>query len=190
MKQNLRKNIYMCTCVLVAQLCPTLCNPMDCSPLGFSFLGILQARILEWFAISFSNIYMCVCMYIYIYDRASLVAQTVKRLSTMWETQIQSLGWEDPLEKEMTIPSSTIAWKIPWTEEPGRLQSMGSQRVRHDWATLSYIYIWIYIYIYFSSKKWKVSKNLESSIREQKSPTMRKVRMEKEKFIIQKTYLG
>ena len=67
MKQNLRKNIYMCTCVLVAQLCPTLCNPMDCSPLGSSFLGILQARILEWFAISFSNIYMCVCMYIYIY---------------------------------------------------------------------------------------------------------------------------
>ena len=53
----------------------------------------------------------------------------VKCLSTMWETQVQSLGWEDPLEKEMAIHSSTIAWKIPWTEEPGRLQSMGSQRV-------------------------------------------------------------
>ena len=65
----------------------------------------------------------------------SLVAQTVKRLSTMWETQVQSLGWEDPLEKEMAIHSSTIAWKIPWTEDPGRLQSMGSQRVGHDWAT-------------------------------------------------------
>ena len=62
----------------------------------------------------------------------SLVAQTVKRLSTMRETQIQSLGWEDPLEKEMAIHSSTIAWKIPWTEEPGRLQCMGSQRVGHD----------------------------------------------------------
>ena len=59
----------------------------------------------------------------------------VKRLSTMWETQVRSLGWEDPLEKEMAIHSSTIAWKIPKTEEPGRLQSMGSQRVGHDWAT-------------------------------------------------------
>ena len=64
--------------------------------------------------------------------RTSLVAQTVKRLSTMWETWVQSLGWEDPLEKEMAIHSSTIAWKTPWTEEPGRLQSMGSQRVVHD----------------------------------------------------------
>ena len=65
----------------------------------------------------------------------SLVAQTVNRLSTMREIRIWSLGWEDPLEKEMAIHSSTVAWKIPWTEEPGRLQSMGSQRVGHDWAT-------------------------------------------------------
>ena len=64
--------------------------------------------------------------------KASLVAQTVKRLSTFWETQVQALGWEDPLEKEMAIHSRTIAWRIPWTEEPGRLQSMGSQRVGHD----------------------------------------------------------
>ena len=56
----------------------------------------------------------------------------VKHLSTMQETQVQSLGWEDPLEKEMAIHSSIIAWKIPWTEEPGGLQSMGSQRVGHD----------------------------------------------------------
>ena len=62
----------------------------------------------------------------------SLVAQTVKHLSMMRETWVQSLGWEDPLEKEMAIHFSTIAWKIPWTEEPGRLQSMGSQRVGHD----------------------------------------------------------
>ena len=62
----------------------------------------------------------------------SLVAQMVKRLSTMQETRVQSLGWEDPLEKEMAIHSSTIAWKIPWTEEPGRLQSMELQRVVHD----------------------------------------------------------
>ena len=62
----------------------------------------------------------------------SLVAQRLKHLSTMWETWVQSLGWEDPLEKEMAIHSSTTAWKIPWTEEPSRLQSMGSQRVGHD----------------------------------------------------------
>ena len=60
------------------------------------------------------------------------MAQMVKRLSTMQETWVQSLGWEYPLEKEMAIHSSTIAWKIPWTEEPGRLLSMGSQRVGHD----------------------------------------------------------
>ena len=60
------------------------------------------------------------------------MAQMIKRLSTKQETWVPSLGWEDPLEKEMAIHSSTIAWKIPWTEEPGRLQSMGSQRVRHD----------------------------------------------------------
>ena len=56
----------------------------------------------------------------------------VKRLSTMRETRVQSLGWEETLEKEMAPHSSTIAWKIPWTEEPDRLQSMGSQRVRQD----------------------------------------------------------
>ena len=62
----------------------------------------------------------------------SLVAQTVKRLPTMRETQVRSLGQEDPLEKEIATHSSTLAWKIPWMEEPGRLQSMGSQRVRQD----------------------------------------------------------
>ena len=68
-------------------------------------------------------------------DIASLVAQMVKRLSAMQETLVQSLGWEDPLEKEMTAHSSTFAWKIPWKEEPGGLQSMESQRVGHDGAT-------------------------------------------------------
>ena len=60
----------------------------------------------------------------------SLVAQMVKRLPTMWETWVRSLGREDPLEKEMATHSSILAWKIPWTEEPGRLQSMGSQKSR------------------------------------------------------------
>ena len=59
-----------------------------------------------------------------------------KHMPTVQETQVWSLGWEDPLEKEMATHSSILAWKIPWTEEPGRLQSMGLQRVGHDWATL------------------------------------------------------
>ena len=65
-------------------------------------------------------------------NRASLVAQMLKRLPTMWETWVQSLGREDLLEKEMAPHSSILAWKIPWMGEPGRLQSMGSQRVGHD----------------------------------------------------------
>ena len=61
-----------------------------------------------------------------------LVVQMVKNLPAMWETWVRSLGQEDPLEKEMATHSSTLAWRIPWTEEPGGLQSMGSQRVRQD----------------------------------------------------------
>ena len=60
------------------------------------------------------------------------MAQTVKNLPAMQKNQVQSLGWEDPLEKEMAPHSSILAWKIPWMEETGRLQSMGSQRVGHD----------------------------------------------------------
>ena len=60
------------------------------------------------------------------------MAQSVKSLAAMWETQVQSLGWEDPLEKERATHSSIPAWRIPWTEELGRLQFMGSQRVGDD----------------------------------------------------------
>ena len=67
--------------------------------------------------------------------RTSLVAQMVNRMPTMWETRFQSLGQKDLLEKEMATHSSILAWKIPWMEEPCRLQSVGSQRVRDDWAT-------------------------------------------------------
>ena len=67
-----------------------------------------------------------------IYRMASLVTQAVKNMPAVQETRVRSLGREDPLEKEMATHSSTLAWKIPWTEEHGRLQSMGSQRVGHD----------------------------------------------------------
>ena len=66
---------------------------------------------------------------------AFLVAQRVKRLPALWETWVRSLGRGDSLEKEMAIHFSILAWRIPWTEEPGRLQSRGSQRVRHNWTT-------------------------------------------------------
>ena len=69
-----------------------------------------------------------------------LVAQTVKRLPAVRETRVRSLGWEDPLEKEMATHSSTLAWKIPRTEEPGRLQSMGSQRIEHDRASSLWLF--------------------------------------------------
>ena len=65
-------------------------------------------------------------------SRVSLVAHTVKNSPAMWETWLQSLGWEDPLEEGMATHSSILAWRIPRTEEPGGPQSMGSQRVRHD----------------------------------------------------------
>ena len=68
-------------------------------------------------------------------NRASLVAQTVKNLPVMQATWVGSLGWEDPREKEMAAHSSILAWEIPWTEEPGGLLFMGSQRVGHDWVT-------------------------------------------------------
>ena len=77
-----------------------------------------------------SNFYVCFTTYI-----TSLVAQTVKHLPAMRETLVRFLGQEDSLEKEMAIHSSTLAWKIPWMEEPGRLQSMWSWRVGHDWAS-------------------------------------------------------
>ena len=70
---------------------------------------------------------------------ASLLVQMVKNLPAMQETQVWSPGWEDPLEKGKATHSGILAWRIPWTGEPGGLQSMGSQRVRHDWATNTHI---------------------------------------------------
>ena len=70
-----------------------------------------------------------------IYCLASLVAQTVNNLPAMQETRVLSLSWEHSLEKEMATHSSILAWRIPWTEEPGRIQSMGLQRAGHDWRT-------------------------------------------------------
>ena len=75
-------------------------------------------------------LHICIC-----FTKSLYVKLTVKRLPTMQETWVPSLGWEDPLEKETGTHSSALAWKIPWTEESGRLQSMGSQRVGHNCTT-------------------------------------------------------
>ena len=74
------------------------------------------------------------------------MAQMVKILPAMQVTQVWSLGWEDPLEKGMDTHSSILAWRSPWTEEPVRLQSMESQRVRHDWATNTGMYVVSIVY--------------------------------------------
>ena len=79
---------------------------------------VVPLRILDFFGMTLSSL--------------SLVAPLAKNLPAVQETQVQSLGWEDPLEKEMATHSKILAWKISWTEEPGGLQSTGSQRVGHD----------------------------------------------------------
>ena len=84
-------------------------------------------------------------------DQYSLM---VKNLPAMQETRVWSLGQEDLLEKGMTTPSSTLAWRISWTEEPGRLQSMGSQRISHNWMTNTFTFFW-YFFPYLMDIKWR-----------------------------------
>ena len=92
------------------------------------FLG----KTLFVFALLHSAFQGQICLLLQVFLGASLVAQTVKHLSAMQEIWVQSLGWEDPLEKEIAAHSSILAWSIPYTEEPGGLQSTGWQRVKHD----------------------------------------------------------
>ena len=90
---------------------------------------------------------------------ASLGAQMVKNLPAVQKTRVWSLGQEDSLEKGMATHSSILAWKIPWTEEPGLLQSKGSQRVRHDWATNTwhpYDFLWQNVYLGLLPTFWLV----------------------------------
>ena len=123
--------------------CVWLCDPTD-----YTVHGILQARILEWVAFPFSRGFSqprdrmqvsCIAGGFFT-SWATREVQTVKNLPTVPEPRAQSLGWEDPLEKGMATHSSILAWRIPWTEEPGGLQSMGSQRVGNDWATKTFTF--------------------------------------------------
>ena len=102
-------------------------------------------------------------------DQASLVAQMVNHLPTMQETWLRSLGREDPLEKEMATHPSFHAWEIPWTNEPGGLQSMGLKRVGHDWATsfhLPSLNIWqlISAVVYFKLKTLKFNSTVKLNV--------------------------
>ena len=100
--------------------------------IGFEILGyyVFNCLFVFIFNIDRKPIYLCWSCVLW----ASLVVQRLKCLPGIWEIPVQSLSWEDHLEKEMATHSSTLAWRIPWREEPGGLQSTGSQRVRHDWA--------------------------------------------------------
>ena len=130
--------------ILNSGRCPArklLCSPRGkkggCDQDGIGRDGAKQRSSPFWkqMHLAHSPFILCPMVFIKLPFGTSLVAQTVKRLPTMWEARVQSLGQEYLLEKEMAAHSSILAWKIPWTEEPGWLQSMGSQRVRHDWVS-------------------------------------------------------
>ena len=106
-----------------------------------------------YFIYTHTHTYVCLHM-------TSLVAQMVKNLPAMRETLVQSLGQEDSPEKGKATHSSILAWRISWAEEPGGLQSMGSQRVGHNWATdtFTFMFIHIHMYICIHFKKWKSTK--------------------------------
>ena len=167
----------------VAQSCPTLCHPVDCSWPGSIVHGIFQARILEWVFISFyrrsprprdqtqvscivdRRFTVChqeilwypvaeintwvvavtkVCLWVCNLQGFSggSVVKNAPAMQETSETSLRSLDQEEPLEKEMATRSSILAWRIPWTEKPGGPQSIGLQRVRHDWASNIHCYLW------------------------------------------------
>ena len=92
--------------------------------------------------------------------RASLVTQVVKNLPAIWKTWVPSLGWEDLLEKRSATYSSILVWRIPWTEEPGRLLSTGSQRMGHNWVTFTFILFTSQFFSSGSEGKWQIRNNL------------------------------
>ena len=126
-------------CFSVAKSCPILCDPVDCSTPGFPvphLLPDLSLNLPKFMSIESVRPIISgrgeTGIYLFPEIGVSLVSQLVKNLPAVQETWVQSLGWDHPLSEEMATHSSILAWKISWTEEPGELQSMGSQRVRHN----------------------------------------------------------
>ena len=111
-------------------LMPTWCYfDMFCNTSWYLIMLTLQFGSFSW---RLTSVFLVWCILQSTVSSVSLVAQMVKGLPAIWETWARSLGWKDSLEKEMATHSSTLAWKIPWTEEPGRLQSMGLHRIGPD----------------------------------------------------------
>ena len=128
--KNWQNLIYICHFLNITEICTgpliNICRIYSTNSVTFFLHGI------PIFILNVANYRTCDSSTL---GWSSLVAQRLKRLPAMQETWVRSLGWEDPLEKEMATHSSILAWRIPWMEEPGGLQSTGSQRVGHDWAT-------------------------------------------------------
>ena len=154
-------------------LCPALCTPLHSAlpsawlPFPQGYTGLLPqllqdqchllSEIFPWLTHTEWQHHLQFCaeksLALYCgFTFTSLVAQRVKHLPAMLETRVRSLGWEDPLEKEMATHSRILAWRIPCIEEPGMLQSMGSQRIGHDWAiSLSFLFFFFYCTLVFVS---------------------------------------
>ena len=130
--------------------------PIECSWLPCQIL--VDLTYVEWegyFSVLASVLVIYTSIFMPLPYCLSSLALLVKILSAMQEFWVQSLGWEDPLEKEMAVHSSIPAWRIPWTKGPGVLQSTGSQRVRHDWVTKTYSFTFIlFILLLFYSLVW------------------------------------
>ena len=120
--------------------------------LFYLFLGGIQFNQFPPLGVKYYTLTWYIDAYVYTHITwASPVAQTIKNLPTMQETWVKPLGWEDPLEKDTATHSSILVWGIPWTEEPGGLQSAGSERVKHDWATNTHILTFLSLSPSFSS---------------------------------------
>ena len=161
--------------MLVAQSCLTLCNPMDCGLPGSSVRGILQARVLEWVAISFSNpsilspnycffivvraFKICFLRNIELYDAVLLAIIAMLMCFPGGSDDKESVccagdpglsaGPERSTGEGSGYPLSILAWRIPWTEEPGGPQSMGLQRVEHNWATNAFTFTMLILWNFF-----------------------------------------
>ena len=108
----------------------------------------------NWRDVILIHVYMVA---IILFIQASLVAQTVKHLPAVQETRVQSLVWEDPLEREMATHSRILTWRISWTEEPGGLQFVGSQRVRHNWMTNTHTHTHTHTHSVYRGLPWWLS---------------------------------